>query len=133
MEAQLAVKHFSALDWENKKCVLIVERDAQLAVLQDIVCRHTAGAISVYSQHYNEIYVDSELNIYASTGYLINATTELAYDFVKRSLAHSMYLSNNTAFISGDDKYRYREVKKENNMLIPAEIITNKVLTAYVI
>jgi len=131
-QAQSSIKHFYSLDWENKKCVLNIERDSPPDVLQDIACKYNACAVEVYSQHYNEAYADTK-PAYATSGYLINATTELEYGFIKKALAHSSYLTRKTAFISGDDKYTLREVNQGHNMLMPIEVVSHEVLTAYVI
>jgi hypothetical protein len=130
-ESKSAVTHFYSIDCQGKSCILIVKRDCKLPELQDIVCRYNAGAVTVYSEHYNETYAKTP--IYADSGYIVNATMEMEYDFIKKALAHSSYLSKDTAIIEGEDKYKFRELQQKNNMLIPVDCFLRETLTTYVI
>ena len=130
--ASIATKHFHAVDWDNKQCVLVLDKDCNPSELQSIVCSFNLGTVTVRSDHYDETYHSASKNEIAS-GYSIQATTELNYDFVKKAFSHTFYLEKNTAVVSGQDKYTFVRTKEKTNVLISSEYIDSTEFIAYVI
>jgi len=126
-----AVRHFYSMDWDNKKCVLVVDESCQIGELQDIVCRFNVGAVTVYSSHYENTY-KSKINV-ATFGYVINATTGISCDFVRKALAHTCYLDDDIVIIAGSDKFKFSEAKQGLNMLMPVDCLKSEVVTIFVV
>ena len=131
-DASIATKHFHSMDWDNKQCVLILNKDCSPAELQGVVCNFNLGAVTVRSAHYDATY-QSDSKKKVSTSYLIEATTQLSRDFIKKALAHSCYLEKTTAIVSGSRKYSFSKTREKTNVLIPSECVDSSEFTTYII
>ena len=132
-QAKKCVRHYHNMEWENKKCCLIISKTCHAQFLREIVTRYNRGSIVVFSAHFDEKYRKVEDAKNADRAYTIEATTDLAPNFVKNAFLHVCYLEENTAIASGDKKFKFQKMKPQQNMLIPPGCLNAPELNVYVI
>jgi len=130
-DAALSVEHFYQMSWNNKQCVLVVGNECP-SELQSIVCRFNTRDVAICSEHYDKIYLGNVIKNVAAD-YVINSTTSLSNDFVKRALAHKDYLDAGISIVEGTDKYKFKEMRSDINMLIPVNCVELEEIPVYVV
>lgn len=113
-----SINHFYKLDWNNKKCILLVDEKCSPETLQKICIRYNGGLVSVYSNHYFNHYDEMNL-LHNDEGYIILANEQLDFDFLSKAMLHYQYLNSETAIASGENKYVFSETNIIENVLWP--------------
>ena len=132
-DAESAIRNFFRLDWDNKRCVLVIDAACIQSILQEIAEKYNSGAITVRSAHYDSTYNIEGDSREDDTEYRINANYDLPWDFIRKAMAHADYLEKKCAIKTGENKYRFVNVQSEANMLVPAGCNSGETLNAYVI
>lgn len=132
-DAENSVKHFHSIDWESKKCMLIIDEKCEVGVLQELTFGYNNGCISVCSEHYNNEYRNDGKMSFVESGYILKPTFDLRNDFIKKAFLHICYLPKGVGIIEDKEKYKLIERRQGSNMLIPRDRMHNETLKLYTV
>lgn len=114
--ATSCINHFYKIDWDNKKCILLVEEKCTPEKFQELCIRYNGELVSVCSKHYFNYYDEFQPS-QDNDGYVIVANEQLHFDFISKAILHYQYLDQETAVTFGKDRYAFGEVNSVENVL----------------
>jgi len=115
-EVRRALLHFRAVNWQNKHCLLLVERGVPSETLRSMVMSYNRNGVTVFALD----YLEYEFQFPVPEGFAVLANEDMPADFIKRAMPHWQYLDADTGIVEGEQKYTFAE--PEGNM--PSMLMT---------